>query len=567
MYNFFRWFPEGKIVFASHSRELVMQQIEACHKIVGIPQEWTIDLTGGMLRRAEFWKCKRVFFVSPQVLEKDIQSGSCLVKNLVCLVIDEAHRATGNYYYCGAVRELMDSPIQLRILALTATPGSKQQTIQHVINNLQISTLEYRNESDPDVMSFVHDRNIEVIQVSMGGEATDIDRLLLEAGHPFHAYLCTFGVLPNRDARTLRPCDILKSRDMFSHKPPASFPLSRHGEFLDYFGALITLHHLRKLLSTHSIRPAFEMLDEILKQGWFARMLGRNEALLKAKLLMQKTISRGAPSPKLVKMLEVLTEHFKVKDSKNSRVIIFSNFRGSVRDILDALQNIGQSVKATVFIGQNWEGQSHELLQTVLQKIWTGGYNVIVATSIGEEHLDITEFDLVICFDANVSPLRMIQRTGRTGRNKQARVVVLACEGTELSGYMRNQAKQRSISNLMINGGTGTNGFNFHPSPRMVPQFLEPELRFLQMPIGDVPRGVSEGVNQEPMRHPIRMKAPKGGSSSVTPPDSSETREANRATMYQVVQRALYADTSTMNPQQQDVHWKMILGLQKDLGL
>ena len=37
----------------------------------------------------------------------------------------------------------------------------------------------------------------------MGGEATDIDRLLLEAGHPFHAYLCTFGVLPNRDARTV----------------------------------------------------------------------------------------------------------------------------------------------------------------------------------------------------------------------------------------------------------------------------------------------------------------------------------------------------------------------------
>ena len=43
--------------------------------------------------------------------------------------------------------------------------SAKQQTIQHVINNLQISTLEYRNESDPDVMSFVHDRNIEVIQV------------------------------------------------------------------------------------------------------------------------------------------------------------------------------------------------------------------------------------------------------------------------------------------------------------------------------------------------------------------------------------------------------------------
>ncbi|KAH9625993.1 hypothetical protein KSS87_022932 [Heliosperma pusillum] len=38
MYNYFRWFPEGKIVFAAPSRPLVMQQIEACHNIVGIPQ-------------------------------------------------------------------------------------------------------------------------------------------------------------------------------------------------------------------------------------------------------------------------------------------------------------------------------------------------------------------------------------------------------------------------------------------------------------------------------------------------------------------------------------------------
>ncbi|EPS65243.1 hypothetical protein M569_09536, partial [Genlisea aurea] len=77
MYNYFRWFPEGKIVFAAPSRPLVLQQIQACHKIVGIPQEWTIDLTGQInpTKRAEFWKSKRVFFVTPQVLEKDIHSG------------------------------------------------------------------------------------------------------------------------------------------------------------------------------------------------------------------------------------------------------------------------------------------------------------------------------------------------------------------------------------------------------------------------------------------------------------------------------------------------------------
>ncbi|KAI0528569.1 hypothetical protein KFK09_001111 [Dendrobium nobile] len=72
MYNYFRWFPEGKIVFAAPSRPLVMQQIEACHNIVGIPQEWTIDMTGQMSppKRSRFWKAKRVFFVTPQGIWK-----------------------------------------------------------------------------------------------------------------------------------------------------------------------------------------------------------------------------------------------------------------------------------------------------------------------------------------------------------------------------------------------------------------------------------------------------------------------------------------------------------------
>lgn len=33
-------------------------------------------------------------------------AGRCLAKHLVCLVIDEAHRALGNYASSGAVREV-----------------------------------------------------------------------------------------------------------------------------------------------------------------------------------------------------------------------------------------------------------------------------------------------------------------------------------------------------------------------------------------------------------------------------------------------------------------------------
>jgi superfamily II DNA or RNA helicase len=38
MYNYFRWFPLGKIVFMAPTKPLVAQQIEACFNIMGVPQ-------------------------------------------------------------------------------------------------------------------------------------------------------------------------------------------------------------------------------------------------------------------------------------------------------------------------------------------------------------------------------------------------------------------------------------------------------------------------------------------------------------------------------------------------
>ncbi|XP_017433050.1 DEAD-box ATP-dependent RNA helicase FANCM isoform X3 [Vigna angularis] len=495
MYNYFRWFPQGKIVFTAPSRPLVMQQIEACHNIVGIPQEWTVDMTGQLSppKRAQFWKTKRVFFVTPQVLEKDIHSGTCLVKYLVCLVIDEAHRAMGNYAYCEAVRELMAVPVQLRILALTATPGSKQQTVQAVIDNLHISRLEYRSETDHDVMSYVHNRKIELIQrsllqfyqVVMGPEAAEINNKFMEAIRPIVARLTNIGVIQNRDYRTLSPCQLLEIRESFRQRLRQDLSHVNYEDVEGYFGVLITLYYIHKLLSSHGIRPAYEMLERKLKQGYFAKFMSKSEVIFKARQLMQQSLSHGASSPKLSKMLEVLLEHFKTHDPQSSRVIIFSNYRESVKDIMNALEDIGELIRATEFIGQSsgkaMKGQSQKVQQAVLTKFRSGTYNVIVATSIGEEGLDIMEVDLVISFDANISPLRMIQRMGRTGRKHDGRVVVFACEGTELKGYLRKQAKSKTITKHMRNGGI--NSFSFHPSPRMIPHVFKPEVQYVELSI------------------------------------------------------------------------------------
>lgn len=46
MFNFYRWYPLGKIVFMAPTKPLVTQQIEACYNIMGIPQLDIAEMTG-----------------------------------------------------------------------------------------------------------------------------------------------------------------------------------------------------------------------------------------------------------------------------------------------------------------------------------------------------------------------------------------------------------------------------------------------------------------------------------------------------------------------------------------
>ena len=66
-----------------------------------------------------------------------------------------------------------------------------------------------------------------------------------------------------------------------------------------------------------------------------------------------------------------------------------------------------------------------------MREFRSGGYNTLVATCVGEEGLDIGDVDLIVCFDAHKSPIRLVQRMGRTGRKRKGRIVMLLTKGKE----------------------------------------------------------------------------------------------------------------------------------------
>src|SRR3989338_2867767 len=87
----------------------------------------------------------------------------------------------------------------------------------------------------------------------------------------------------------------------------------------------------------------------------------------------------------------------------------------------------------------------------MLDDFRNGLFNVLVATSIGEEGLDIPRVDLVIFFEPIPSAIRSIQRRGRTGRQDKGRVIVLMASGTRDESYrwVAHHKEKRMYRNLL----------------------------------------------------------------------------------------------------------------------
>lgn len=82
--------PQGKVVFLAPTRPLVQQQVDACHRFMGVAKASMVEITGTVKRntRRDDWLAdhKRFFFCTPQSFNNDVESGArraCLRTALV----------------------------------------------------------------------------------------------------------------------------------------------------------------------------------------------------------------------------------------------------------------------------------------------------------------------------------------------------------------------------------------------------------------------------------------------------------------------------------------------------
>ena len=72
-----------------------------------------------------------------------------------------------------------------------------------------------------------------------------------------------------------------------------------------------------------------------------------------------------------------------------------------------------------------------------------------MATCVAEEGLDIGDVNLIISYDCLSSPIRMVQRFGRTGRAGVGQIVVLIQKGEEENKYRMSKVNSKKIMNVL----------------------------------------------------------------------------------------------------------------------
>ncbi|EZF34087.1 hypothetical protein H101_02371 [Trichophyton interdigitale H6] len=543
MLNWFRWTKSAQIVFVAPTKPLVAQQVDACFNIVGIPRSQTTMLTGNVppgLRATE-WESKRVFFMTPQTLINDLKSGIADPKRIVLLVVDEAHRATGAYVYVEVVKFIQRFNTSFRVLALTATPGSTVETVQEVIDGLNISRVEIRTEASLDIREYVHAKNVETISFSNSDDMKLCMDQFSKALRPVVEKLRNINAYWGDDPMSLTPFGLTEARKKWIMSPAgktANWGLK--GMVNSIFTVLASLAHAIELLKYHGVGPFYRNLVSFRdgptdgsqgKGGKYGRQI-MDDANFKSMMTMLRSKMTDADfigHPKLEYLKRVILNHFldadtnsHTTDSPKTRVMVFSHFRDSAEEIVRVLKKHSPIILPHVFVGQasakGSEGMDQKKQLEIIKKFKEGTYNTIVATSIGEEGLDIGEVDLIICYDSSASPIRMLQRMGRTGRKRMGKVVLLLMEGKEEEKYFRAKDNYEKMQQIIASGSH----FTFHEdkSPRIIPRDIQPRVdeKRIEIPIensqAELPVPTKRG--RIPKRPPKKFHMPDGVQTGFT---------------------------------------------------
>ena len=423
----------GKVVFLAPTRPLAHQHYQRFLEHLNLSEHEMAVLTGRdpQPKRAELFKRARVVFATPQTIRNDVADGAISLRDVTLMIFDEAHRARGRYAYVELARRYVEESRDPLILALTASPGGSEEEVRQVCENLFIEAIEVRTDDDDDVKPYIQPIKVRWVKVKLPEEYVKVRDCLKQMFDERVEKLRSMGLLQDVPKSRVTKGKLIELNEELARRIDAG-----EGSHLYHVKAqttaAISIAHMIELIESQDAEVLKAFIEETVVKDAEEGSRGHKSILAdplfaEAKFYLERAVK--VRHPKLKVLAEVVEEQLRLRPQ--SRVIVFTQYRETARIILDALSKV-EGVKPAKFIGQasrgRVEGMSQREQQEVLAGFKAGAYNVLVATSIAEEGLDIPEVEHVIFYEPVPSEIRFIQRRGRTGRRVPGKVTVLMTE-------------------------------------------------------------------------------------------------------------------------------------------
>ena len=399
----------GGVLFLAPTRVLVNQHYEFLKENLTLDDISLITGEDSIEKRTKLWN-NSVICATPEITKNDLDRQIVSSSQFTLVIFDEVHRTVGDYAYSGIAERLENS--SARIIGMTATLPSEKEKATEILTRLKISSVAERNEDSPDVKPYTQQTNTEWINVELPPELKSIQTLLKLSLNERYDVLRKNGI---KLAEQQSLSALLRIRQ---------FVLNQNRRSAKPLFTAIRIHYALNILEAHGITPFLKFCERArAKKGAGVKELFEVDPnFTRSVHLAKEAQSRGIEHSKIPKLKEII-------ESVPGKALIFTSYRDSVDLIHGKLSEMG--VSAGILIGKAGEtGLKQKKQIETVQKFRDGLFQVLIATRVGEEGLDIAEVNQVIFYDNVPSSIRFIQRRGRTGRKDTGKLVVLIAKNT-----------------------------------------------------------------------------------------------------------------------------------------
>jgi ERCC4-related helicase len=429
-------FPNDKVVFLAPTKPLAEQHFEYFKK--HLPELFgDMQLFTGTVKpeqRKKIWQTADIVFSTPQCVANDLKKGLYNLKDVCLLIEDEAHRCIKNYDYNYVAQEYKEHAQNQRIIGLTASPGSEAQKIKEICQNLSIKNVELRTRDSLDVKSYLQELEFEKIFLELPKEFQEMRTVMNKLFNEYIDELKMRNVLFGPVTKT----------NLILLQKKISATLSRGNMSQNYnymLGAsacaqAIKIQHGLELLETQTLESFNKYLKGLCNQASQKQSKGVVKLVAKTEfnfIFMQSSelLAKKQEHPKVQKLFDIIAKEY--EENKNSKIIIFTQFRDTA-NIISTKINLIPGIKSKIFVGQatkdNAKGLTQKDQKRIIEEFKSGEINVLCATCIAEEGLDIPEVNTVIFYEPVPSAIRAIQRAGRTARLNKGKLIILITKHT-----------------------------------------------------------------------------------------------------------------------------------------